>query len=63
MSGGGGCFSSRGCAAPALPIPLPPTVRDLVVKPHDLEGYDHLAEQASQDEEEDDDDDEEVADA
>jgi transposase len=30
-------------APPALPIPLPPGVRDLVVRPHALEGYDELA--------------------
>lgn len=28
---------------PALPIPLPPGVRDLVVRPHALDGYDALA--------------------
>jgi transposase len=32
--------------APALPIPLPDQARNLVVRPHDLEGYDTLAKPA-----------------
>jgi hypothetical protein len=47
-------------AAPALPLVLPPAVRDLVVRPHRLEGYDALGIPQTDEDKESDDDEQDV---